>query len=232
MRKSLLRAALLALISSPAFATTYTISGPTDSFASVGDFAAVAGSSAASSPGQVFNLLDLSKDASGNESGSATFNMSSLWSTLNTQGLTSTSALVFGLGVNETGKTGGNSVLVTGLTMSFQRADGSTDTFTLGSNQFNVVNYTQGASTAEARIQVNLGFDFMAEYSGTSTKLFTIASTITGADDGNELYFLSGGFTAAPPAPVPASTPVPVPAAAWLLISGLLGFAGFTRRPG
>ncbi len=56
------------------------------------------------------------------------------------------------------------------------------------------------------RITVELGFDFMQEYSGTSTEQFTISSNISNASDGYEIYFLSSAFTAAITAPEPISS--------------------------
>ena len=51
--------------------------------------------------------------------------------------------------------------------------------------------------------EVALGFDFMAEYNGTSTEVFSIDSTIDNTSDGFEIYFLSSGFTMNPPIPAP-----------------------------
>lgn len=188
--------ALSLALSPQSYAVLVQITSPTDNVGAVGDFAVVQGNDESSSPGQVLSLLDMANNPT--QTSSATVNMGQLWQTLNAEGITSTNSLKFGFGVNETGASGTNSVDITGLTLTFERTGNPNKTFDLGSNTIEVFNFGSGQSTAEARIQVNLGFDFMAEYNSGSTEDFTIASTITGKSDGSELYFLSAGFTAVP----------------------------------
>jgi hypothetical protein len=198
-----------------------TITGPTDLFTTgIGDYAAVSGNNAASAPGQVFDVLSLQTNVS--ESGSNSVDMGDLWDTLNDGGVTTATSLVFGFGLNETGSLGSNYVTITDLDMSFERSGGgSFKEFSLGNDSITVYNYTQGQNTAEARIQVDLGFDFMTEYNTLSTEDFDIFSNITNTSDGFEIYFLSSAFT---------STPIPEPATMLLLGSGLIGLAGFGRK--
>ena len=73
--KTAILAAFCCLSGTSTFASTYTISGDTDSYSAVGDFTAITGSSAAASPGQVLSLLELSKDKNGNETATASYNM-------------------------------------------------------------------------------------------------------------------------------------------------------------
>jgi hypothetical protein len=202
-----------------------TITGPTDLFTTgIGDYAAVSGNSEASSPGQVIEVLGGpggSLQSADPESETRILAMGLLYDTLADGGVTAATSLVFGFGLNETGRLGSNYVTITDLDMSFERAGGGSSDFSLGSDSITVYNYTQGQSTAEARIQVDLGFDFMTEYSSLSTEEFEIFSSIGNTSDGFEIYFLSSAFTI---------SPIPEPATMLLLGSGLLGLAGFGRK--
>ena len=152
------------------------VTGPTDVFGAIGDYTSVTGNNNVSSPGQVLEVLGgviggaAKLQNIGSESGTHTINMGDLFQVLSDGGIVSTTALVFGFGLNETGATGTNWVDITALDMSFERARGGTDAFSLdsgGDNTIRVFNYVQGQDLAEARIRVDLGFDFMAEYSKT-----------------------------------------------------------------
>lgn len=198
----------------------------------IGDFSAVGGALNASSPGQVLELLGGSLGgaadlhANGSESGTNTVSMGSLWSTLNSGGVTSASRLVFGFGVNETGPIGSNWASMTDLTMSFARVGGGTDTFTLGAPDFiQVYNIEQGTNSAEALIEVNLGFDFMAEYNAASSESFTVSANVDNTSDGFEIFFLSSAYTADP-------IGVPEPASVVLALLAALGGAVLLRRRG
>lgn len=197
----------------------------------MGNFFAVAGDAAQSSPGQVTEVLGgtlgggASLQNNGSESGTHSLDIGSLWSTLDAGGVTATSSLVFGFGLNESGQIGSNSVTITDLVMTFELPGGGTQTFDLQGDPITVYNYIQGANTAEARIQVDFGaFDFMSEYSAASTEQFTIAATITNTSAGFEIFFLSSNFTATPP----AAPTIPEPAT--VSIAGLLALATL-RRP-
>jgi hypothetical protein len=62
-------------------------------------------------------------------------------------------------------------VTITQLDMTFERTGATPDvTFILQSDTIQVFNYEQGQNTAELRIQVDLGSDFMSEYTNSSTE--------------------------------------------------------------
>ena len=134
---------------------------------------------------------------------------------LDTGGVTSTTTLVFGFGLNETGAVGSNSITITDLVMTFELPDQSVLTYDLSPDTVEVFNYEQGQSTAEALFQIDLGFDFMSVYTGASTEAFTISATIDNTSDGFEIFFLSSGYTREPPVPAPPTLA--------LLALGLLG---------
>jgi hypothetical protein len=169
--------------------TTIDIKGPLDSISPFGSFAMISGNSGASSPGSVLDVLQLQKN--GSESNTNSISMGSLRTVLSAGGISSTTYLALGFGVNETGP----AVVVTDLVITFERPGGGVDQFSLGADDLRVFNYHQGQSTAEARFIISLGFDFMAEYGNSSSELFGIEATIDNTSDGFEIFFLSSAFT-------------------------------------
>jgi hypothetical protein len=79
--------------------------------------------------------------------------------------------------------------------------------------------YNQGQSTAEARFELALGFDFMSEYTAISTDLLSIQATINNTSDGFEIFFVSSAYTRE------ANEPIPEPNSAVLMA---LGFVALT----
>lgn len=223
-------AGLLIFAAAPASAALVVIETGAESFTAangdeMGTFFAVAGATDDSAPGQVVEVLggnlggSASLQASPNESGSNSLNIGTLWSILDDEGVTSTSSLVFGFGVNEPASASAGWVTITDLVMTFELPDSSVQTFDLLGDTIEVNSFNSGTNSAEARIQVDFGaFDFMAQYNAASTEQFTISATIADTAGGFEIFFLSGGYTAAPPAP----PSVPEPAAATGLMLLLL----------
>ncbi len=204
-----------------------TVSTATDYFdTGIGNYDFISGSESVSSPGMVMDVLGGSMgtlQTNGTESESRSSDMSYLWNTLNSGGITSTTKLVFGFGLNETGSPGSNSVTIDSLNMTFNRASNPAETFSLLSDSITVYNYEQGQNTAEARIAVDLGFDFMQEYNGTSTEQFTISSNISNTSDGFEIYFLSSAYTA-------AVVPEPISSTLFIVGGAILGFRSFRNK--
>ncbi|MEE9606335.1 MAG: PEP-CTERM sorting domain-containing protein [Myxococcota bacterium] len=225
----LLGALALALSPNAVGAATIQIVDGDEAFIPFGDFAAVAGTTAASSPGQVVEVLGgtsaptLRRD--GSESASNTLAMSVLWNTLSAGGVSSADSLVFGFGINETGPVGSNWVVLTDLLISFERTGGASQSFSLGNDAVQVFNYEQGQNTAEVQFEVALGFDFMAEYSSASTEDFFIHAAVDNTSDGFEVFFLSSGFTLNPPTVI-----APEPGTFALVGLGLAGLAGLRTR--
>lgn len=217
-------------------AVFYTIQVGTEAPAFIGDFIFAGSQNVASAPGQVYDVLQL-KD-NGLESGNnlisppinGTIAMGDLWSTLDSGGILYTTQLVFGFGINESGSTGSNYVDIQDLFMSFDLPGGGISQFDMDSDENNTVrvyNFKQGQTTAEALVQVNLGFDFMSAYNASSTESFYISSTINDVDDGFEIYFLSSAFTGNPPVPNPS---VPIPGTLLLVGSSLFGLIGIKKK--
>lgn len=222
------------LVTGTATATTITIDQASDTFGPVGNFYLISGvDHANSSPGQVIEVLGGPGSGlqtnTGTEFETRSTEMGDLWDTLSAGGITSTNLLVFGFGNNQSGTTGTHATDITALTMTFTLPGGGTKVFDLGSNNVLVYNYVQGQSHAEARFGVNLGFDFMSTYNTDSTQAFTIYSSISNADDGFEIYFLSSGYTGGGNGVTPA---VPEPASLLLLGTGLALIARTVRRGG
>ena len=195
----------------------------------VGDYAAVAGYDGSNpAVGQRLDVLSVNVGDNGNLVTNS-LDMGLLRQTLASGGVTETSTLVFGLEVDEFPFLGLDDVNVETLSMNFERVGGGTDTFTLAGDNIRVQDYNSGA-TADARIQVNLGFDFMTEYTNASTEAFTISATISSmhqfifGDD--EVFFLSSGFTDDPPAP---EEPIPEPGT-FVLLGVVMIAAVFARR--
>lgn len=227
MKKMLVILASLFALAATAQAATITIDSADDLFTGIGDYAAVGGLAGAAQPGQILNLLTVPKVGKNESEWTAISNtlaMGTLWSKLSEGGILSTNCLVVGMVVNETGAPGSNDVTIQDLDITL--AGGSSYGF--GENNTIVVNYISGASSAEARFQIDLGFDFMTTFNASSTEIFTISSVITDRDNGDEVFFLSSGFTSDPM--VTPASPVPVPGAFWLLGSGLAGLMGLSRR--
>ena len=185
---------MVAITGAPAPASALVIiDSETDSFTNVGDFDSIKGNDQSSSPGQVLELLSL--QSNGSESGSNIVTMGQIYSTLAAGGLSYADRFVIGFGLNETGPTGSNSVVIEAMDIAIQRSSSPTDYFSLTPDLVQVYNFHQGGSTAEALFEISLGFDLMAEYSASSSENFAISAYITNTSDGGELFFLSSGFT-------------------------------------
>jgi hypothetical protein len=149
--------------------------------------------------------------------------VSDLWAFLDDEGISSTTALVFGFDLNEPGH-GPNAyeyAVIENLVITI-----GNETFSIGENQIEVRDWQgTGSNIAEAYFLVYLNYDFMTQYSGgTPGDLFTINATISNAEAGFEEFFLSAELTGDYPAPTPE------PASLILLGSGLLGMLGFGRK--
>lgn len=205
-----------------------TVDEPTDSFTTgIGDFSEISGFEAASSPGQVLEILGGSGSTSADFAAGVTLNMGDLWDILDAGMVGSASILGFGFGINETGPTGSNSVDVTAITLSFELPDTTVQTYDLNMDPtVSVFNYNQGTNTAEAIFFVDLGFDFMSTYNTNSTEDFSAFMTLENTDDGFEILFLGSAFAGGPPPP----NPMPEPGTLLVLTAGLFGIWGATRR--
>jgi hypothetical protein len=142
--------------------------------------------------------------------------------------LSSTNVLVFGLDIDETGSAGTNSLDINTLTMTFNNTPTGIKTYGLGSEAIRGTNYGPGNSEGEVLFQVDLGFDFLARYTSTSTDLLNFSVKLTDGDNGQDRFFLSSGFSANPPVP-PVTNAVPEPISILLLGSGLSALA-FVRK--
>lgn len=176
----------------------------------IGDYTVVGGYDTATSLGHIEEVL--SDGNAVNDSNSTPITIQTLIDALGTTadgvtGLTSTEVLVFGLGINQRGSS--NNVTITGLTMTFDLPDGNggetTQVFSLGTDSIFVTGYNGGGqNNSEAQFQVNFGFDFIAAYDGVlvngevpSSYEYTINTTISGQNSGDESFFLSTGLTTA-----------------------------------
>lgn len=145
-------------------------------------------------------------------------------------GLSASCALVFGFSANESGNNG--SVSITQLDIELERADGNSQFFTLGQDSITIADFNSGNITAEAQLQLDLGFDFMQEYTSTSNRDLIISAQLSGNTSGQDRLFLSSAFTANP-----LITPnfqqqslAPLPASSWLFISSLAALICHKRR--
>lgn len=203
-------------------ASAVTVDEVSDVFnTGIGNYDFVSGSDSSSSPGQVYEVLTLQSKTA--ESGTNSMAMSYLYDTLYNGGMRSANILVFGFGLNESGGIGTNSVTIDSLDMTFNRALNPAVTLSLGSDSITVFNYEQGTDTAEARIAVDLGFDFMQEYNGSSTELFEISSNISNTSDGAETYFLSSEYTV-------VANPEPVSSILFIVGGATLGLRRFWKK--
>lgn len=116
--------------------------------------------------------------------------MGSLVTTIINSGLSSPiTKLVFGFGMNEPGNAAGE-LIITDLILTFVRPSSPNSVFSLGSEYINVFQFNNsGGSSSEALFEVDLGFDFLSEYSGSSTDTFTIAASISDTSAGAERFF-------------------------------------------
>lgn len=199
----------------------------------IGSYYAITGGVTPSAPGQVFEVLGPTAGSKvhskGTEFGYNTFDIGDLWSVLNGEGIISTSSLVFGVGINESGPAGTNPVTLTQLVMTFELPDGSTQAFDLSGDEVEIYNYNQGASTGEALVQVDFGnFDFMSQYDANSDEQFFIFAEFQNASGGFENIYLSGAASFAPPVE-PTVFIIPEPATMALVGLGAL-LIGHRRR--
>jgi hypothetical protein len=174
---------------------TIEIAGPSDTFSPFAEFLVVRGNPSNSSPGQVVEILGESSapslQSNGSESNSNSVAMGAIHAALASAGVVSATNLALGFGLNETGPVGSNSVTITDLQITLERPGGTLVQFSLLSDAVRVFNYNQGQSTAEARFELALGFDFMSEYTAVSTDLLSIQATIDNTSDGFEIFFVS-----------------------------------------
>jgi len=218
-------------------ATTYVIDASEDIHIQVGGFASVRGDDQSSAPGQVLDLLGGPNAPPLQAKGNQTFEANENWisvqairNALTAGGLSTVDRLVIALGVNESGPLGSNSVMVDELDIQLQKANGSFVSFALEPDAVEVYNYRQGQTTAEALFEIDLGFDFMAEYDANSTETLWISSSISQPSNGYEIYFLSTGYTEAAIIAAGGGAIVPEPSTGLLLAGGLVLLATRSGR--
>jgi hypothetical protein len=192
----------------------------TSGYSAVGGFAGDA-----SNQGQVLDLLSTRRSSATN-----TVSVADIYDMLVQGGLSSTGALVLGFSANESGNN--NSVSITQLDIELERADGSSQFFTLGQDSITISDFNSGNSTAEAQLQLDLGFDFLQEYTSTSNRDLIIQAQLSGNTGGQDRLFLSSAFTANPliTPSFQQQSAVPLPASSWLFISALAGLVCHKRR--
>ncbi len=194
----------------------------TDSFANVGQFNAVFGNDPTSSPGQIVEILNMG-NSNTLDSQSGSIQAGVLWTLFDSQMINSLNRMVLCFGVNESGTVGTNWVDIASLRLRIQDPNNlnnnltDIDLDTPNDNTIRVFNYAQGANTAEAEFTINLGYDFMTVFNGSSTELINLDATVTNRSAGFEIFFFDA-----------AANAIPEPAATPLLL--LLGVSTFIRR--
>lgn len=219
MSRSLRNIFLILIISGFCFAVCsqsdaayYTIQDSTFS-AKIGDFT-VRSDYAEGTDNQKNEVLKHSGGTASN-----TISVGSLWSFLDGQGVTSTTALVFSFDLNEKGQD--KFVQIDDLQMKL-----GTQSFLLGDNDVGVNSWTsgQGNNKPEAFFRIDLGYDFMKQFNAYSTDNLWIMSTISQFSAGPERFYLDASLTGQSGAPVPEPTSI------LLLGLGLAGLMGFSRK--
>lgn len=145
-----------------------------------------------------------------------------LWGYLDANQVTQTPGLVFGYAANQ--KNNSPIVTISSLSFSFERESGALDVFSLGANEIRITDFNPGNSEAEAIFQIDLGFDFMAEYSANTASELIVNATLSNNNNGPDRLFLASSFTTSPIIAYQTeinSTAVPIPPSLSLFASGL-----------
>lgn len=209
---------LLCLLSVPALSSnvgsTLTLDGSDVVFNNVGDFSAI--SSSTNSEARPGSRLQLIKTQRKNSDNSVV--LGDLYDTLFAGGVKSANSLVLGFAVNESQQN--PYITLRSLDIDIERNDGSKQRYSLGGYQLQVKDTNQGKNRAEARLQIDLGFDFFDEYDADSTRLMIIRAQLTDNNGGADRIFLSSRYTANAMSTPPISG-VPLPASLGLFAFSL-----------